>query len=143
MNKPLMTACRVLALTLALSVTSSALAERVSTNGITYQSGGIGEEEQEKLRTEAPDFNLHMTFAEKISGAYLTDIAVTIRNNAGATVLATTSEGPWFFARLPEGRYRITVGLAAAAGEEQTRVLQISRGKTAKLHFYWPGKASQ
>ena len=140
MKKPLMT-CHVLALALALalSVTSSALAEPASANGITYQSGGIGEEEQEKLRAEASRFNLYMTFAEKISGAYLSDITVTIQSSTGTPVLTATSEGPWFFAQLPEGRYRVTAGLAGAAGQEQTRVLQISRGKTEKLHFYWPG----
>ncbi len=106
-------------------------------NAVPHVSGGIGEDEQQALQAEAANYNLRLSFAEKGSGAYLSDIKVTIRNAADATVLAAVSEGPWFFVRLAPGRYRITV---EADGQAQTRTLTLLPGQAMKQHFYWVGK---
>lgn len=106
-------------------------------NTTPYVSGGIGEDEQQALQAEAANYNLRLSFAEKGSGAYLSDVKVTIRNAADATILAAVSEGPWFFAKLLPGRYRITV---EADGQPQTRTVILTPGQAMKLHFYWIGK---
>lgn len=109
-------------------------------NAVPYASGGIGEDEQQALQAEAANYNLRLSFAEKGSGAYLSDVKVTIRSAAGAsdtTILSAVSEGPWFFAKLPPGRYRITV---EADGQPQTRTIALTPGQSMKQNFYWLGK---
>lgn len=125
---------------LILFLCAMALAGHVAAsdaNAVPYVSGGIGEDEQQALQAEAANYNLRLSFAEKGSGAYLSDVKVTIRNAADATILAAVSEGPWFFAKLLPGRYRITV---EADGQPQTRTVTLTPGQAMKLHFYWIGK---
>src|SRR5690606_37917825 len=76
--------------------------------------GGIGAEERAAMEAKAADYNLRLTFATKVSGAYLSDVKVAIRNARGETVLDTVAAGPWLFARLPRGEYRVA---ASAFGQ--------------------------
>jgi hypothetical protein len=116
-----------------------ALAGHVAANDakVPHVSGGIGEDEQQALQAEAANYNLRLSFAEKVSGAYLSDVKVTIRNAADAIVLSAVSEGPWFFVRLAPGRYRITV---EADGQPQIRTITLTPGQSMKQNFYWVGK---
>jgi len=102
----------LLALALTLSVTTlpavAADAPQVrQAGGISYVSGGVTEEDRDGLKVQAADFNLKLVMATK-SGAYLSGTAVLVQDGAGARVLEVKSDGPWFYAKLPAGKYRIT-----------------------------------
>ncbi|MES2354886.1 MAG: carboxypeptidase-like regulatory domain-containing protein [Pseudomonadota bacterium] len=106
-------------------------------NGITYVSGGVGEEEVQALKNAAKDYDLMVTFASGKTGAYLADVKVDIENAKGKNVLSAVSDGPIFLADLPKGTYRIK---AEAEGKTVTRQVQVSgrHGQTKRTEMVWP-----
>lgn len=106
-------------------------------NGISYVSGGIGEAQQQELKAMRKDYNLLLTFAIEKSGEYLADVKVRIQDAKGKKVLETVSPGPLFYAKLPQGKYRIT-----AESQETPVSKSTSIGKTGArdLYFYWKAK---
>ena len=101
--------------------------------GITYMSGGIGEEEQETLNELGQTYDLKLIFADT-TGHYLSDVVVEITDERGHQVLAAVSRGPWFFANLPTGRYHVR---ATNLGSARERVIQVSPRHQARLAFSW------
>ena len=100
---------------------------------IPYLSGGVGLDEREDLSRMTRDYNLKLSFAVT-GGDYLGDVAVEVRDAGGRMVLEAVSEGPWFFAKLPPGRYTVVV---RATGKSQQKTVQLSgRGQTV-LNLFW------
>ncbi len=100
-------AAAVVGLSCAAVANEDLLPEARSAGSVAYRSGGIGAEERAALRAHARDYNLRLTFAAEGRGAYLGGAKVRIEDSDGHVVLDAGSEGPWFFARLPKGRYRV------------------------------------
>jgi hypothetical protein len=100
---------------------------------IPYISGGIGLDEREALSHLAGGYDLKLMFAVA-AGNYLADVRVEIRDPAGQLVLDALSEGPWFFAHLPPGRYNVSVKLAGAV---QRQNVQVSGRGQSQLNFLW------
>jgi hypothetical protein len=107
----------------------------VTKDGVTFVSGGIGDGGRAAMDKIAHDYNLRLMFAQQKTGEYLADIGVTITNAAGKTILATTADGPFFYARVPPGRYKVT---ATSAGASLTRDIAVSAKGAARQSFYWP-----
>ena len=107
--------------------------EVVRTGGVSYVSGGVGTDSIDRLSSLARDFNLKLVFAMK-SGNYVSDVKVTIANAAGKTLLDTTSEGPWFLAKLPAGNYQIA---ATFAGKAEKRTIAVGAAKLRTVDFRW------
>jgi len=106
-------------------------------NGIAYVTGGIGDEEQQALSTLAPKFNLKLIFARR-DLAYHADTILRISDQNGKEVLAAEDVGPYFLAKLPPGKYRITAENAGEnAGKTQVQTASVSPGKQTSLSFYW------
>jgi hypothetical protein len=104
-----------------------------SEGGVTYISGGVGEDEREALAATANEYDLKIVFADTGSGAYLADVRVSIVNMKGKKILEAVSDGPWFFVNLPTGRYKIT---AMAGGRSSVQQTTVSGGRLTQLHFY-------
>ncbi|PPK46114.1 hypothetical protein B0G57_103138 [Trinickia symbiotica] len=128
------------ALVAGLTIASAvALAQEMATirpvteHGITYLSGGVGEEEVSGMRAMAPKFNLHLVFAQK-SGVYLADVDVVIFSPSGQQVAAMKSEGPLLFVSLPPGRYRVT---ATSDTVNVTHWVTVPAHGGADINFYW------
>ena len=100
---------------------------------ITYASGGISEEGRENLNAMARDFNLKLILATK-SGAYLSDVGVVVSDDRGQQIIEARSEGPWFYAKLPAGRYSIE---ASANGTVVSRAITIGQQSLRQLDFRW------
>lgn len=101
---------------------------------ISFISGGVGDEDRATLRQVARDYNLHLQFAIQGSGEYLADVNVTLSDDKGKALLDTISDGPLFFARVPSGRYKLTV---AEGGKGQTRDVTIPATGIVSQSFYW------
>lgn len=114
---------------LAMTFSTSALAQ------VPHVTGGVGDEEREALQAQAKDYNLQLLFAIKGSGEYIASVKLSIFDNAGKPLLAAEGAGPWFYARLPEGRYQV---VAETAGNRQVRWVMTSPDKPTKVYFYWP-----
>jgi hypothetical protein len=104
-----------------------------TTGGVSYASGGVGEESRNRLSSLAGDFNLKLVFATK-SGEYVSGVRVAIANAAGKTLLDATSEGPWFLTRLPAGSYQI---VATFAGNAVKRQVAVGAAKLSTIDFRW------
>lgn len=104
-------------------------------DGVTFASGGIGDDEEGGMQRMAKDFNLRMQFAVQGTGAYLSDVQVTVTDRKGATVLETVSKGPCLFANVPAGSYKIT---ALYKGEAQKRAVNVSGKRGTGVTLMWP-----
>ena len=106
----------------------------VQTSGnVSYVSGGVGTESLDQLGAMSGQFNLKLIFALK-SGDYLSGVQVAITDTKGKSILDTTSDGPWFLAKLPAGTYRV---VATAAGKAEKRQITVGGTKLATVDFRW------
>jgi hypothetical protein len=108
--------------------------------GVRYVSGGIGVGERLALAGMHAEFNVHMSFAVKRAGNFIADVAVHIEDSAGKALLDAVSEGPWFYARLAPGRYRLR---ATYGGSAQTRDFTVRAGRHSELYLYWDDPAAR
>jgi len=100
---------------------------------VPYLSGGVGLDEREVLNQTGRDYNLKLSFA-LTSRNYLGDVAVEIRDSAGRVALEAISEGPWFFAKLPPGRYTVVVKCNENMQQKAVQVLKMGQ---SVLNFFW------
>ena len=119
---------------LLVPVASAKSDEAVRTaGGVSYVSGGVGTDSIDRLNSLASDFNLKLVFALK-AGNYVNGVKVSIADAAGKTLLDTTSEGPWFLAKLPVGNYQV---VATFAGKAEKRTIAVGAEKLATIDFRW------
>jgi hypothetical protein len=99
---------------------------------VRYLSGGIGLEERDDMEARAREFNLKLVFA-MTSREYLSSVKVVVLDAGGKTVLSAESEGPWFFAKLPNGQYTVQ---AAMGNQKEVRRVTVGKGLQT-LNFLW------
>jgi len=130
--KSLNLAFTILAMVVA---TCAAAQEQVATqNGVSFISGGIGAGSQEHLKTLEKDFNLKLVFTLS-EGNYVADANVVLKNGAGKTLIDHASDGPFFMAKLPAGKYSVT---ATHSGRTQTRSFTIGSKGMHTEYLRWP-----
>jgi len=105
----------------------------MSSGKVKYVSGGVGEDSDARMHSLGKEYNLKLLFAAK-DGHYLADVALTIVNERGVKVLDTTAEGPWLFAALAPGKYRISATYAGTAVARDTTVPASGR---REVFFRW------
>ncbi len=103
-------------------------------NGVAYVSGGIGKGPQQSMQAMRNSYNLHVTFARKGTGDYLSDVKVVILDSIGKELVSAISEGPFFFAKLAPGKYSVS---ADYHGSKQVRPVDVEDNKTVSLYLYW------
>ncbi|MGX6566882.1 carboxypeptidase-like regulatory domain-containing protein [Cupriavidus necator] len=109
----------------------------VKTQGaVHYVTGGIGLDEADAIKQAAAQYPLELQFYRKSTprDEYLSDVKISIKNEAGNAFLETTSDGPFLLAKLPDGRYRIS---AERRGIAQQRTVQIRANQHQRLIFVW------
>ena len=87
-------------------VFASAFVVSPAVGEVTVKSSGIGLED----RAEEPSYTIKLVFYEKSTNAraaYVTNVKVIIYNEDNSAVVIAVSKGPWLFADLPEGKYRV------------------------------------
>lgn len=103
-------------------------------HGVAYVTGGVGQDEATAIRELASDYNMRATFTTR-SGEYLSGVIVQVLKTDGATVFAATSDGPYLFARLPQGHYRV---IASLEGAERSREVFIPARGGVRFTLVWP-----
>ena len=101
--------------------------------GVSFVSGGVGQDSIERISPLVSNFNLKMIFALN-SGDYLSDVRVAIADTKGHIFLDTMSEGPWFLTKLPVGTYQITV---TYSGHAIKREIVVGTAKLKTVDFRW------
>jgi hypothetical protein len=98
-----------------------------------FTCGGVGQGEQDRIKSEAAAHHALVTFASA-SGAYVAGVEVKVTSHDGKVVLQGMCEGPLMLLDVPAaGRYRID---AAYGGRQQHKEVQLGTG-TAKVSFTW------
>jgi hypothetical protein len=118
-----------------VSATSTATANGQATaSAATFRCGGVGEEDQQRIKAEAGRHDLLVTFAAA-GGAYMADVDVQIRRGT-QVVLQGRCNGPLMLVDLaPKGTYEIS---ATAEGKTQRQQVTVG-GKPASIVMRWPG----
>ncbi|TAL91415.1 MAG: carboxypeptidase regulatory-like domain-containing protein [Candidimonas sp.] len=101
-----------------------------------YVSGGVGLDESTAFKAAMAQFPLALTFASNRDGHsdYVADVQVVVRDSQNNNILNATSEGPYFLARLPAGKYDV---FATYKGQTQSRKADIGSTGTVRLIFEW------
>ncbi|ACT48293.1 hypothetical protein [Methylotenera mobilis] len=108
----------------------------VTEGDVTYLTGGIGKAESVAMRGNAKNYALEIVFVEK-SGAleeYLSEVKLQIIDSSKNTVLDIDTQGPYFLANLPQGKYQVS---AEYNGVVKTQLVSVSKKKHSKLIFWW------
>jgi hypothetical protein len=124
------------ALMLAVPAAAQVMPAPQTQNGITFVTGGVGQERAAAFRQVASDYNLRATFTAP-GGAFMANVKVDLQDAQGKTLVSTITEGPFFFARVPAGTYDLT----ASYGEQtvQRRLLVNPGGAaTTEVTFIVP-----
>jgi hypothetical protein len=102
---------------------------------ITFVTGGIGLQEALAIAHAAKHYPLELVFVQKAGkrDEYLADVPVTIKDSLGDVVFHGRSEGPYFLASLPQGRYVVSAQWGNTAF---TRVVEIGK-LTQRVVFEW------
>ncbi|MEO6680016.1 MAG: carboxypeptidase regulatory-like domain-containing protein [Pseudomonas sp.] len=104
-------------------------------SGITYLSGGVGEDESKAIQ-QAKGYNLHMTFSIGVDNKYIPDVDVVIQKAQGQTVLTLSQAGPLVYVQLPAGKYTV---VATRNGEAKRDTTDVGSGTARNLVFHWNG----
>lgn len=105
----------------------------VTPQGVPILSGGIGETDRTSMNDVSQAFNLRVITARP-TGEYLAGVNLTIRNERGATLVATVTQGPLLFAQLPPGKYTVTAMSGSDVQTEKVTVAQ-SHQSVVLLHL--------
>lgn len=107
-----------------------------SQGDVTYLTGGIGSAEAAAMRKAQARYPLSLEFVKRAKprDEFLANVNVTIENRAGNAALATTSQGPFLLARLPEGKYTVRV---EDDGKTKVRHVTLAARKPQHLVFEW------
>lgn len=104
-----------------------------TSNNINYISGGIGTDERAAMEAMKNNFNTQMMFS-RTDGAYLSDADVVISDLKNNILVEATADGPWFYAQLPQGTYRIT---ARVGDNVITRKITTKNNDISRVNFNW------
>lgn len=125
--------CLMLVLSpLASKAAASSFIAHGQSNGIAYASGGVGMDERVAMDAMAKDYNVKMMFVEAPKN-YVSGVKLKIEDHSGKLLLETTSSGPWFWAKLPQGDYRV---IASLHNHREMRHLKVAGGVDT-IEFFW------
>jgi len=96
--------------------------------GITFITGGIGDEELAQIKASEHQYNVHILMSAP-GGAFISDVGLRITDAAGKELLLTEGAGPYFYARLAPGKYTLELN---AEGEVKKIPLKIGDNTNIK-----------
>ncbi|MCP3707894.1 carboxypeptidase-like regulatory domain-containing protein [Paraburkholderia sp. CNPSo 3274] len=100
---------------------------------VSYVSGGVGLDESKALLSAERQWPLALRFTQR-SGEYVADVRVQITDSHGASVLDTTSRGPYMLVKVRPGRYSVHV---SHAGVDKTSAVTVGANGSARAAFIW------
>lgn len=104
--------------------------------GISYISGGVGEEESTAILSEAKQWPLLLELSqiENGRGVWIFGSQIKISNSKSAVIFEAKAEGPYMLVNLDAGDYLIQ---ASYQGVEQKRAISIKAGQPQKISLFW------
>ncbi|QGZ62245.1 carboxypeptidase-like regulatory domain-containing protein [Paraburkholderia acidisoli] len=100
---------------------------------VSFVSGGVGLDESRALQSAAHRWPLALRFTGR-KGEFLADVHVQLTDAHGASVLDTTSRGPYMLVKVPPGRYTVHV---SHAGVDKKSAVTVSGNGSGRASFVW------
>jgi hypothetical protein len=124
----------------AVASTAQAVSAAEPQGDAPYVSGGIGEQEVQKIESQEGAFNVRMVFSEGPKNDYVANVTLRIADNQGHTVLALDDAGPLTNVRLPPGRYSVSTRYGS---QERRHVIDVKAGTPVDLFMHYPRQTPQ
>ena len=104
--------------------------------GISYITGGVGEDETTAILSEAKQWPLllEMSQIENGRGVWIFGANIKISNSNKQTIFAAQADGPYMLINLVPGDYVIE---ATYQGVAQKRALSIKADSPQKISLFW------
>lgn len=104
---------------------------------VTYVTGGVGKAEAAIMRNMAKEFQLEISFGQKLKqqAEFLAGVKVRIYDEQQNTLLDITTDGPFLLANMPQGTYMVSAEFNA---EVKSQMIDIENEKHKKIEFWWP-----
>ena len=104
--------------------------------GVSYITGGVGEEESSAILTEAKQWPLLLELSqlENGRGIWIFGSQIKILNASNAVVFDAQADGPYMLINLTAGDYVIQ---ATYQGVDQKKAISIKTGQTQKISIFW------
>ena len=133
------TLIRSLPLVLCLLAAPSVWAQIPQTQysqGVSYITGGVGEEESSAIVAEAKQWPLLLELSqlENGRGIWIFGSQINILNASNAVVFDAKADGPYMLINMTAGDYVIQ---ATYQGVEQKKAISIKTGQTQKISIFW------
>jgi hypothetical protein len=105
-------------------------------SGISYISGGVGEEETVAILAEAKQWPvlLELSQIENGRGVWIFGANIKIVNAKKQVVFNASADGPYMLINLEPGDYSIE---ASYQGVEQKRALSVKANASQKISLFW------
>lgn len=114
--------------------TEAVLPVAQTANGVSYITGGVGDEELAAIKAEEHNYNVHVLLSST-GGEYMSEATIRFLDSSNAEILRVDDVGPFFYTTLPAGTYRVEA--ASNSGVVQSKKLVVSdkkpSGKTVIL----------
>ena len=110
--------------------------EAQRSQGVSYITGGVGEEESTAILAEAKQWPLLLELSqlENGRGVWIFGSQIKIANTKGAIIFDAKADGPYMLVNLDAGDYVIQ---ASYQGVEQKRAISIKAGQPQKISIFW------
>ncbi|HMN19987.1 MAG TPA: hypothetical protein PKA16_01195 [Ottowia sp.] len=103
--------------------------------GTVYLNGGVGKDEEMKMRKDAHNWPLRIQFSERKDDEFVAGVGLKVFDHSGHAVLRLKDAGPMTYAQVPPGKYRVT-----ARFKEHTLTRTVHVGpKGSDVNFHWAG----
>jgi hypothetical protein len=88
---------------------------------VSYTSGGVGQDEEQAFKREAPNWPLALQFSG-MGGEYIADVHLSIVKRDGTKMLEAVSQGPFMLVKLPPGAYTLHVEYKHQAQQKDVNI---------------------
>jgi hypothetical protein len=104
--------------------------------GVSYITGGVGEEESTAILAEAKQWPLLLELSqlENGRGVWIFGSQIKILNVKNTVIFDAKADGPYMLINLTAGDYVIQ---ASYQGVDQKRSISIKAGQTQKISIFW------
>jgi hypothetical protein len=104
--------------------------------GVSYITGGVGEEESTAILAEAKQWPLLLELSqlENGRGVWIFGSQIKILDSKNAVVFDAKADGPYMLINLTAGDYVIQ---ASYQGVEQKRSISMKVGQSQKISIFW------
>ncbi|REE21490.1 hypothetical protein B0G71_4665 [Paraburkholderia sp. BL27I4N3] len=104
--------------------------------GIAYVTGGVGQDEVAAMRSVASGYSMRARFSTS-TGEFVSGVSVRLSQADGKLIFAATSDGPYLYAQVPPGHYRLS---ATLNGVERSRRVDIPPRGGVNVAMMWPAE---